>query len=59
MDVEGRTVSEYVAAQGSVSFNNDKCKVWNLGPGKPWYRYRLRDGGFRAALRERLGSVGG
>lgn len=41
MDVVGSTVSEDVAAQSSMRFNNDKCKVCNVGPGKHGYQCRL------------------
>lgn len=43
MDVVGSRVSEDVAAKSSMRFNNDKCKVCNLGPDKCWYQCRLGD----------------
>lgn len=32
-----------------MRFNNDKCTVWNLDPGKLWYQCRLGDGGIQSS----------
>lgn len=45
----GSTVSGDVAAQSTMRSSSDKCKVWSLGPGKPWCQCRLGDGGVQSS----------